>query len=164
MYEPKCFARLRLTVTVLGFQSDIESYINMKRRSLNVTSPEKKHRFNETTAYRSDFSLGGVCPGGHLREESSVALWPQSMEVWGRVCCRPDIPESDTLTLSLSARRSFINTYHILSDVTLIFGVKCSLSYVIFRFILLIEAKWFLRIYSRTLNVQDYPRTGKILR
>lgn len=37
MYEPKCFARLRPSVTVAGFQSDTESYINMKHRSLNVT-------------------------------------------------------------------------------------------------------------------------------
>ncbi len=93
MYDPLC-------VTVVGFQS----YISLKCRSLNAPEPERKRRFNETTAYQSDFFVGGVCPGGHFIEESSVALWPQSMEVWGRerVCCQPDIPESDTLTLSLT--------------------------------------------------------------
>lgn len=57
-----------------------------------------------------------VCPGGHLIEESSVALWPQSMEVWGtgRVCCQPHIPESDTLTLSFSTQQLFINTCYML--------------------------------------------------
>lgn len=127
IYDPLCFARLWQSVTVVGFQ------YHTKQPVWNVDQCNIRHlkiRFNETTAHQRDFFAGWVCPGGHLIEESSVALWPQGMAVWGRgrVCCQPDIPEFDTFTLSLSTLRSIINMFHNLCDTFLILAVSSLLN------------------------------------